>query len=348
MNRVFERSSWNVPGVRPIPGYTIRCCKCGAQDRVSTVTHSGTMAPEGVSKKFRAKGWLVGTRENRDLCPACVGKGSLSGIIYSQEREHMQANKNGVVHPRAYYHEILKMMLDARKPVSSHDVAEAIKRPEKSVGWVLADMARNGKVIRKQRNSYVHPEFVKVDITLPKSTGNTLGLFKKKAEEPQEQVAAEPDKTQIAISVIDEQKPEPAPAAEPERQPTRDERRIIFAKLDQVYLDETRGYSPGWSDIKTAQDLGVPMKWVSAIREENFGIEQANDEVRETVARIEAALDEAKKERDEYFLQIRDMHAKLSAVGADYNTCVQAATSVEARISAGERELEKLRKLIGA
>lgn len=62
-----------------------------------------------------------------------------------------------------------------------------------------------------------------------------------------------------------------ATLAEKPREMTRDERRLIWAKLDEVYVDEKVGYSAGWTDARLAQDLGIPRAWVSMIREENFG-----------------------------------------------------------------------------
>lgn len=61
--------------------------------------------------------------------------------------------------------------------------------------------------------------------------------------------------------------------AEPPREMSREDRRVIFAKLNDVYLDEDQGYDAGWSDAKVADDLGVPRAWITAIREENFGAE---------------------------------------------------------------------------
>jgi hypothetical protein len=62
-----------------------------------------------------------------------------------------------------------------------------------------------------------------------------------------------------------------APPIEHQRAQTRDDRRIIFEKIDDVYVDERIGYSTGWSDQRIATDLGVPRAWVSKIRDENFG-----------------------------------------------------------------------------
>lgn len=79
------------------------------------------------------------------------------------------------------------------------------------------------------------------------------------------------------------------PSAEPPREMSRDDRRLIFAKLDEFYVDENTGYSAGWTDDKVATDLGVPRAWVAQIRDENFGpgtneeITKLLSEVNETV-----------------------------------------------------------------
>lgn len=87
--------------------------------------------------------------------------------------------------------------------------------------------------------------------------------------------------------------PPPVVKADPPREPTKDERRLIFGKLDQVYLDEKRGYDRGWSDARVAEDLGVPRAWVEEIRAENFGNEGASEDARQLVEQARAFLDEA-------------------------------------------------------
>jgi hypothetical protein len=52
---------------------------------------------------------------------------------------------------------------------------------------------------------------------------------------------------------------------------SREDRRIILAKLNEAYQDESQGYRPGWSDQRVADDLGVAVEWVQLLREENFG-----------------------------------------------------------------------------
>jgi hypothetical protein len=67
------------------------------------------------------------------------------------------------------------------------------------------------------------------------------------------------------------------------RQMSRDDRRIIFEKLNEVYVNEKVGYSDGWTDERVATDLGVPRAWVCTIRDENFGDELASESIRKTV-----------------------------------------------------------------
>lgn len=74
-------------------------------------------------------------------------------------------------------------------------------------------------------------------------------------------------------------KPELVVNADAPRIMQRDDRRIIFEKLNSVYLDEKRGYDPEWSDHKVATDLGVPRAWVEQVREEMFGPINTNADI---------------------------------------------------------------------
>lgn len=72
-----------------------------------------------------------------------------------------------------------------------------------------------------------------------------------------------------------------------------DDRRLIFSKLHDVYLDERRGYSDGWSDKRVGEDLNVPRAWVEKIRAENFGPTRDNEDIREFLAKLDVARAEA-------------------------------------------------------
>ena len=49
------------------------------------------------------------------------------------------------------------------------------------------------------------------------------------------------------------------------------DRRVIIAKLNDLYVDEATGYRDDWNDAMVAKDLGAPIEWVREIRDENFG-----------------------------------------------------------------------------
>lgn len=63
------------------------------------------------------------------------------------------------------------------------------------------------------------------------------------------------------------------------RQMSRDDRRIVFEKLNEVYIDEKQGYSAPWTDEKVSVDLGVPRAWIAQVREEMFGPVGSNSEI---------------------------------------------------------------------
>lgn len=74
---------------------------------------------------------------------------------------------------------------------------------------------------------------------------------------------------------------------------TRDDKRIINAKLHDVYIGEREGYQTPWTDKKVADDLGVPLAWVIEIREDLFGPAADNSEVRDYLERAEKAKADA-------------------------------------------------------
>lgn len=83
--------------------------------------------------------------------------------------------------------------------------------------------------------------------------------------------------------------------AEQPRKMEREDRRIILAKLNDVYIDEASGYQSPWTDRKVAEDLGVPQAWVAELRDENFGPAADNQEIREMLKNVEAQAKDAVK-----------------------------------------------------
>ena len=69
-----------------------------------------------------------------------------------------------------------------------------------------------------------------------------------------------------------------APKADPPKTMSRADRRIVHAKIAEVYDDRHERYFDGWTDAKGAADLGqhVPVAWVREIRDLDFGPEGSN------------------------------------------------------------------------
>lgn len=91
------------------------------------------------------------------------------------------------------------------------------------------------------------------------------------------------------VSIMD--KPQ---AAEP-RTMTREDRRIIMAKLDDVYASETDGYVAPWTDSAVARDLGVPRAWVSEMREEFYGPAMSNAEFDEFLEKASPVIEQCRQ-----------------------------------------------------
>jgi hypothetical protein len=118
------------------------------------------------------------------------------------------------------------------------------------------------------------------------------------------------------------------PSTDAPREMTRDHRRLIFLKLEEVYVDEKVGYSAGWGDAKVATDLGVPRAWVSTIRDENFGPGTSEE--------VERALSETRALAKDYEA-FKEAAAKLIAQSGDLSKRLDTLQKLAARIEQAVR-----------
>ena len=135
---------------------------------------------------------------------------------------------------------------------------------------------------------------------------------------------------------------------------SREDRRLIFAKIDEVYLDETIGYSEGWTDSRVAEDLGVPVAWVKTIRAENFGEERSNAALLANLEEAKWTLGEAKKIHDEIKASLQtamDAVAISTKAIAEANDQIKsskvAMNNLGHQIVRQEGKIEELRKSMG-
>jgi hypothetical protein len=78
------------------------------------------------------------------------------------------------------------------------------------------------------------------------------------------------------------------PVADKPREMGREDRAIIFDKLNEVYGKDA--YKSPWTDAAVAKDLGVPRDWVSTMRDDMFGPAGSNplfDEFLTATSRLE-------------------------------------------------------------
>lgn len=146
----------------------------------------------------------------------------------------------------------------------SHKPAEAIARAFRGRGWLIGNTAKKDRC--------------------PACSGRRKHSSKEKQSMGMMNEAA----------VVDIKAPKPGASEAPPREMTREDRRIIFAKLEEVYVDERTGYTAGWNDHRVAEDLNCPRAWVEVIRDENFGPQKAEQsaEVVELRARLDAIAEE--------------------------------------------------------
>lgn len=122
-------------------------------------------------------------------------------------------------------------------------------------------------------------------------------------------------------------------AAEPPAEMSRDDRRVIFAKLQDAYVDEKTGYAAPWTDKLVARDLGVPIAWVAKVRDEMFGPAKDNDDIRALLADARAAKEDA----EAIFAETKAALGRIEAEGA----------SLKQRLRDAERKLADLDRHVG-
>lgn len=102
--------------------------------------------------------------------------------------------------------------------------------------------------------------------------------------------------------------------ATPPRTMSREDKRIIFGKLDEVYNDDKTGYQIGWTDQKVAVDLGVPRAWVTQVREDMFGPLASNPEIEACITAAQAVLAEARAKVAELLAESTKLSDKVEGL----------------------------------
>jgi hypothetical protein len=121
-----------------------------------------------------------------------------------------------------------------------------------------------------------------------------------KREKPNLRVVQNPPPSSITSDKLVASVETLKPVADPPREMGRDDRRVIFAKIDENWLGEKEGYAAPWTDKAIAKDLGVPAAWVAQVRDEMFGPAGNNPEIDELFNKHEEVLKEFEVIKTEY------------------------------------------------
>ena len=120
-----------------------------------------------------------------------------------------------------------------------------------------------------------------------------------------------------------------AAKVEPDREPTRAEKRKIMDMLEDVYDVDRERYMQGDTDDTVAEVLEVMPGWVAKLREEFFGPDGGNE-------------------------SIEALHAELEKAKSDFETIINSGTEMVslakkklAQVSVMAADLEKIRRAVG-
>lgn len=104
-------------------------------------------------------------------------------------------------------------------------------------------------------------------------------------------------------------------AAEAPKKMDTEDRRIIFAAVDERWAGKDAGYSAPWTDQAIASHLGVPLAWVIEVRSQFFGEVRDNQEIRDLLERVDKVSVAASQKVAEAF----QLHQKMIGFNKDVN-----------------------------
>ncbi|AYD87685.1 hypothetical protein [Caulobacter phage Kronos] len=309
------------PSLLAVKGHLAVCGDCGAVDIIKSRQPQGIPA-EAVAKKLRQLGWDATSKGKNLKCPACTGYGkpipvlatepraSLSGLaavptravwsIPCEASDHRQAS--GVC-CRSLTLEMTgkwQRRADGSPMIPDREVEKQAKRAK----WEV--LPHKGLFCPEHRKAFVAlGSVVAASLDPPKAvrelckpvrgqrqiTESEAKALLREADEEARRVWGDDHVINAIAKSLElqdqrqQRKEETMAAAENVRlkEPTRDQKRAINAKLGEVHNGQ--GYADAWTDEKVAAHFDVPRKWVEDIREEFHG-----PAVNEAAARERAKL----------------------------------------------------------
>jgi hypothetical protein len=122
---------------------------------------------------------------------------------------------------------------------------------------------------------------------------------------------------------------------------TREARRLIYMKLEEVYESESTGYKDGWSDDHVARDLELSLAWVETVRKENFGEWNDNPTLRGLIEETDKAIADSKAICAAVQTQSNELQRQFDVLKgslAESQRAAQRVLNVEARLRAAQKK----------
>jgi hypothetical protein len=309
-------------------GHVVACTAkgCTTVETISAGAKSsvGGLPDDVVAKKLKQRGWRI-RRGGRDrLCPGCSGVGRLPALADGSTAPGVVVANCEVPDCRA------KLTLTRSRPWPIDPLTGAVTPPRsvilsqakvegwhvdganmscpahrlgvKAAGVALASILRPDEARRahargclpdcpdpeKCFTTYVDDAFALARETYGAETWDeAVRLAREEAAEAVQQAAQ-------AARERDENMGEVLKLGDSPREPSRDDKRRINAKLTEVCADD--GYAADWSDAKVAASLDVPVAWVAAIRSEFFSDHDSNEAQRQAAKEQARLLHELRRD----------------------------------------------------
>jgi hypothetical protein len=122
----------------------------------------------------------------------------------------------------------------------------------------------------------------------------------------------------------------------------REDRRVIFEKLNEVYGDDKTGYTGNWTDKLVAEDMNCPRAWVTTVREEMFGPAGGNAVLNEQIAAAREVLANGRK----LLTEVSDLKLKIDEQQATINRVMRDTAPLLTLVDRTERIIIDLNKTV--
>ena len=322
MNRSFERTT--LDSDHRAAAYKITCCRCDAVEKIGVGSHSGSLPPEVIAKKFKQRNWRIGNRVSLDVCPDCLTKEKLSRKVIKL--------------PELTSNDLKKLGFGAPKP-------EPKPTPAEEKLMTIKEIINSGRAAKATIYRYIS------DGKLPviDEPGKILRVKESDVDRVVKDIRKLPPRTTIhlkslvspkeATRLLNEGEAKVNVEPQPPQVMTKEDRRIVFSEIDSHYLDEMRGYAKDWDDQKVAAGLKVPVEWVRTIREDNFGAEKG-DQINAEIEKLKVASAAAQDLIDIMRTLWAEMDKTLEEFESKQAALSEEATKVHAAIAEAKGKID--------